>query len=411
MPLPGSGAKRTANRQPSGTEKPELDYNEALRRLIYFLLLGCAFILIYALCSWRSGISLVVCILSVGLMTAGAAISLGGLLGFLFGVPHTRENQQPDTDSQPEQGDPKTKVDGPLTGYRPNTSLEQISDWLTKILVGVGLVEIKSIPPQLARIAAFIALGLGNNDQARVLAITLLSYFGIGGFVFGFLWARLYLPKWFREADRVEQLLKTVGRLDANDRARELCSDQIADDSDEPAMDAQSLAKAFKAASSGTREEIFLMAREAFEQRKSESAVAVEILARHTIPIVEALVANDPWEREHRYHSLLAQLWRRIPGNLDKVLREVDKAIEIRNKQPNRGWKWYEFQRARALIEMDSNFGKGERSPEQQIEKIRTDLRVAFTDVEKWQGWYNNHERVREWMRLNLDITNETTEP
>ena len=63
----------------------EFDHNTALRRLMNFVLLGSCFILIYALYSWRGTF---LSILSVGLMTAGAALSAGGLLGFLFGVPH-----------------------------------------------------------------------------------------------------------------------------------------------------------------------------------------------------------------------------------------------------------------------------------------------------------------------------------
>ena len=56
-------------------------------------------------------------------------------MGFLFGVPWatqqiTRERE------------------GTIRGqhsYLPNTNLEQISDWLTKIIVGVGLVEIWAV--------------------------------------------------------------------------------------------------------------------------------------------------------------------------------------------------------------------------------------------------------------------------
>ena len=60
-----SRTSRAENRRPLSTKKPEFDYNQALRRLIYFVLLGCAYILIYALCSWRNGLSLDFCILSV----------------------------------------------------------------------------------------------------------------------------------------------------------------------------------------------------------------------------------------------------------------------------------------------------------------------------------------------------------
>jgi len=38
-------------------------------------------------------------------------------------------------------------------GYSGNTNLEQISDWLTKILVGVGLTQLREIPGQVQRLA------------------------------------------------------------------------------------------------------------------------------------------------------------------------------------------------------------------------------------------------------------------
>jgi hypothetical protein len=35
-------------------------------------------------------------------------------------------------------------------GYRSNSNLEEISDWLTKILVGLGLIELGRIGPEQA---------------------------------------------------------------------------------------------------------------------------------------------------------------------------------------------------------------------------------------------------------------------
>jgi hypothetical protein len=410
MPLHPFRSLRNWLQNRRSIRKPEFDYNQALRRLIYFLLLGCFYALAYALSSWHSGVWTVLGTLSVALMTAGAAMSVGGLLGFLFGVPHTRDNPQSDSDSKTKEGESKTKADTSATTYRPNTSLEQISDWLTKMLVGVGLVEVKAIPPQLARLAAFIALGLGNNDQARVFALSLSAYFGLGGFVFGFLWARLYLPKWFREADKVEQLEKKISHLEANSRALALASHQISEAEEEPLEGEQSLAEAFKAASAETRERIFGMAKETFEQRKGESDATVEAIARRIIPVVEALVENDPGELDHRYHSLLALLLRRLPDKHDAVIREVEKAIGIRNKLKRKGWKWYEFQRARALIENDPNSAKNQLSDQDLVAKIRTDLRVAFDDRD-WKRWYDNHEAVRDWMKLNLGISDSATKP
>ena len=74
------------------------------------------------------GSSAVLSALGVGLGVAAAATAVGAFLGFLFGIPRTLQGN---TTPGPDE----------IADYRPNTNLEQISDWLTKILVGVGLVK------------------------------------------------------------------------------------------------------------------------------------------------------------------------------------------------------------------------------------------------------------------------------
>ena len=70
-----------------------------------------------------------------GLFLAGASTLVGSIIGFLFGVPVRERN--PGVDA--------TGAGNRTIGYRPNTNLEQISDWLTKIIVGIGLVQFPKI--------------------------------------------------------------------------------------------------------------------------------------------------------------------------------------------------------------------------------------------------------------------------
>lgn len=51
-----------------------------------------------------------------------------------------------------------------------NTNLEQISDWLTKIIVGVSLVESKSLLEQMQRAATFMASSMVKADEMAPLA-------------------------------------------------------------------------------------------------------------------------------------------------------------------------------------------------------------------------------------------------
>lgn len=127
-------------------------------------------------------------VFSLALLLGLAALLGGGLIGFLFGVPRQLQEAR-------AASDPGT------VGYAGNTNLEQISDWLTKILVGVGLTQILQIPGQLVRLAAFLAPALGNQSSSQVFALGLLGYFSVAGFLIGYLSTRLLLGRAFEQAD------------------------------------------------------------------------------------------------------------------------------------------------------------------------------------------------------------------
>jgi hypothetical protein len=140
-------------------------------------------------------------VLSVGVLLAGASAFVGGTLGFLFGIPRTLQQEgggAPDGNlGTSDAAPPGRRVD-----YRANTNLEQISDWLTKILVGVGLTQIPAIREGLTSLAAFAAQGLGSPAYSQVFALVLISYSSILGFLFGYLWTRLFLAGALRAADQ-----------------------------------------------------------------------------------------------------------------------------------------------------------------------------------------------------------------
>ncbi len=80
-----------------------------------------------------------------------------------------------------------------------NTNLEEISDWLTKIIVGVSLVELNKAQMKLQQIAGFIAESFGGPGQVS-FAYGLMVYFSVAGFLGSYLLTRLYLQKAFRDA-------------------------------------------------------------------------------------------------------------------------------------------------------------------------------------------------------------------
>ena len=148
----------------------------------------------------------------VALAIALGFLCVGILVGFLFGIPKVVQAQGEAAVTTPEGAGVDRPRDERSVVYRMqvNTNLEQISDWLSKIIVGVGLVELKQLPDALTRLAAYIQPGLGTGDEARVMAMAIILYSSLVGFFVGYLVTRTYIAGVFRRADQ----LNTMPELD-----------------------------------------------------------------------------------------------------------------------------------------------------------------------------------------------------
>jgi hypothetical protein len=126
------------------------------------------------------------------LFLAMAALICGVLLGFLFGLPRSRTAGRK-SDSQTSQGDANTPPDddlGEQIRFTPNTNLEDVADWLTKILIGVGLVQLSQIGTWVTQFAENVANGLGDNRSSGLIVCALTYFTGLG-FLIGYLWSRI----------------------------------------------------------------------------------------------------------------------------------------------------------------------------------------------------------------------------
>lgn len=159
---------------------------------------GAGFILLYAL--QFAGKITFFAVLAVAASTAGAALFIGGFLGFLFGIPRTLQGKQTDRANSDKTPENDERLTAP-SSYNANTNLEEISDRLTKILVGVGLTEIDTIADSLDNLAHSLEPGLGGTEGSYSFGLALLLYFFICGFLSGFLLTRLALPAQFASAD------------------------------------------------------------------------------------------------------------------------------------------------------------------------------------------------------------------
>ncbi len=175
----------------------------------------------------------------LALFLLGGSALVGGVLGLLFGIPKSVSDptsggnalhpaatglapaSPPSMTAQ--ASDTSHAVQSPTSfgstsittnagalsarAYAVNTNLEQISDWLTKIIVGVSLVELPSIRKQFGDLAIFFGDGFsvcsGNcvDKSAPVIAAVIIVYGISAGFLAGYLFTRMFLPGAFIRAD------------------------------------------------------------------------------------------------------------------------------------------------------------------------------------------------------------------
>jgi hypothetical protein len=110
-------------------------------------------------------------------------LAVGGLVGFLFGVPRVSLGE-------------KTTVT-----HRPNSNIEVLSDWLTKIIVGVGLLQFHKLGTFLDKTSRALGTALSTTDGARAsaFALAIIVYFFVAGVIQGYLLTRMFLAERFEE--------------------------------------------------------------------------------------------------------------------------------------------------------------------------------------------------------------------
>lgn len=119
----------------------------------------------------------------VAVVVGLSAWGVGGLFGLIFGNPRFG--------STTPTGDAKTSVQG----LQPNNGLEKVSEWLTTMIVGLGLVHLKTIWDKANELGQQITgaiAGAATTDSIPGLMLSLA--FGFLGFMFVFLWTLRFLP-------------------------------------------------------------------------------------------------------------------------------------------------------------------------------------------------------------------------
>jgi hypothetical protein len=176
----------------------------------YFFWAGAACLLVFDLAAdVDDGIRTAMRVAAFGLLFASASTAVGWLFGLLFGIPRSLSRPQPTQDGAvspvAQAGHAVPVASGSPQGNTPsrvNTNLEDISDWLTKTIVGIGLTQLYTAPAfiwHVARVLNDTGPGWTGHGQAFVLMI--LIYYSVGGFWLGYVGTRTILTKLFDFVD------------------------------------------------------------------------------------------------------------------------------------------------------------------------------------------------------------------
>jgi len=134
------------------------------------------------------------------ILWALACFTIGAIIGFLFGIPRVLQQDGAPAANPSTAGGHPSSAEVLTYNLKVNTNLEQISDWLTKIFVGLGLIQLQRVPEHLNRASTFVASGLTSGS--KFFAASLIIYFTILGFLGFYLITRLYIAGALSRADQ-----------------------------------------------------------------------------------------------------------------------------------------------------------------------------------------------------------------
>lgn len=184
-------------------DSPNASVSPIVGTLLCFGVVGLIFLVLYSV---HAGSLALFGVLS---LLAFAAFCIGGLLGFLFGIPKYVA-KLPSVSSA--QGTPDVPIDA-APSYASNTNLEDMSDWLTKIIIGAGLVGLNSLREGFNTLVLTIAECFEDLPcAAAVIGADLVSFIILGFFAI-YLLTRLYLANQLSLADRVLSQARRIERL------------------------------------------------------------------------------------------------------------------------------------------------------------------------------------------------------
>jgi len=127
-----------------------------------------------------------------------AAAAAGAGLGFLFGLPRARVSDLTG-DGPSDAPSPPAKAS---TYYLTNSNLIKVSDWLTTIVIGLGLVNLGKLVPAIRSLAHALEAPLGSAPYSGAIGVAVLIVGLLAGFILDYLWTSIRVRELLEESER-----------------------------------------------------------------------------------------------------------------------------------------------------------------------------------------------------------------
>jgi hypothetical protein len=279
-------------------------------------------------------------IASAAALISLASACLGTLLGFTFAIPRALQSND-------------VRQDSKYARYIANTNFEQISDWLTKILVGISLVQIGKLPAALGDLGRTLKPMLGNSDIGAGIGVAMCLSATVAAFLLSYLWTRITFT-WVLEATgrEIEDTVKAVVEDRENNDAEALLlvQQQLSGTAN---VSAQTLADALKRASKTVLVQAYSLAD---LQRRSTWQNGPREEHDRVVPVFQALAKCDPELKDQvLYGSLGFALKDQANPDLAAAIDALTTAIDTPG--PKRGLELYHWNRALCRIKIEKDQG------------------------------------------------------
>ncbi|WP_432710904.1 hypothetical protein [Pedobacter sp.] len=194
--------------------KPNVRNDHNIRKVYYNLLLLIGLITVVILFSFyfffpKNGYLQVFSLLAV----MAAYYLTGCAVGFIFAIPKSAQGARHEL-RRTNSG--KGLIPGEY--YNDNTSLEEISDWLVKIIIGLSLTQFSYLRDTVESAASSIAAifpCIPQRNECKsffVFAYAVIIFYSIGGLIIGYLWTRIDFPKILTQSKGELELIAKLER-------------------------------------------------------------------------------------------------------------------------------------------------------------------------------------------------------